>query len=250
MRASEVQQDYQQLDPEKVADTLGNLQDRIATHFPRRGLSKVAAELETMAKQIRGSVKDSQDRLRRIRRTARAASGLVVLIAVVVFAFALSGAIAHGPDRSFEWLPLIESTVNDAIFVALAVFFLNELPNRLERRRLLPQLHRLRSLAHIVDMHQLTKAPENVEPSGASADTDDDEVMSRAEMVQYLDYCSEMLSLVGKVAALCAEESQDSVVLETVSTIETLTTGLSRKIWQKISLLQDPTRDAAISRQP
>jgi hypothetical protein len=48
-----------------------------------------------------------------------------------------------------------------------------------------------------------------------------------------------MLSLVGKVAALCAEESQDSVVLDTVSTIETLTTGMSRKIWQKISLLPD-----------
>jgi hypothetical protein len=38
-------------------------------------------------------------------------------------------------------------------------------------------------------------------------------------MEHYLDYCSEMLSLVG--------------------TIETLTTGLSRKIWQKISLLPD-----------
>jgi hypothetical protein len=56
-------------------------------------------------------------------------------------------------------------------------------------------------------------------------------------MERYLDYCSEMLSLVGKIAALCAEESQDSVVLDTVSTVENLTTGMSRKIWQKISLL-------------
>ena len=41
--------------------------------------------------------------------------------------------------------------------------------------------------------------------------------MTRDEVERYLDYCSEMLSLVGKTAALCAEESRDSVVLETVS---------------------------------
>ena len=61
--------------------------------------------------------------------------------------------------------------------------------------------------------------------------------MTRDQVERYLDYCSEMLSLVGKTAALCAEESRDSVILETVSTIEKLTVGLSRKIWQKISNL-------------
>lgn len=45
------------------------------------------------------------------------------------------------------------------------------------------------------------------------------------------------LACVGKVAALCAEESQDAVVLATVTGIENLTTDMSRQIWQKISLL-------------
>lgn len=53
----------------------------------------------------------------------------------------------------------------------------------------------------------------------------------------YLAYCSELLSLTAKTAALCAEHSTDAVVLETIATIETLTTELSNKIWQKISLL-------------
>ena len=70
-------------------------------------------------------------------------------------------------------------------------------------------------------------------PTGAPVRGD----LTPFEMQRYLDYCSELLSLVGKVAALCAEESQDPVILDTVSTIETLTTGMSRKIWQKISLL-------------
>jgi len=42
---------------------------------------------------------------------------------------------------------------------------------------------------------------------------------------------------VSKTAALCADESTDAVVLDTVSEIESLTLGMSRKIWQKISLL-------------
>jgi len=54
---------------------------------------------------------------------------------------------------------------------------------------------------------------------------------------RYLDYCSEMLSLIGKVAALYAQNTQDAVVLAAVDEIETLTTGLSRKIWQKIMIL-------------
>jgi hypothetical protein len=40
-----------------------------------------------------------------------------------------------------------------------------------------------------------------------------------------------------KTSALCGEHSTDGVVLETISYIETLTTELSNKIWQKISLL-------------
>ena len=48
------------------------------------------------------------------------------------------------------------------------------------------------------------------------------------------------MSLTAKTSALCAEHSTDGVVLETISTIETLTTELSNKIWQKISLLPRP----------
>ncbi|MEO3936632.1 hypothetical protein V3N99_07705 [Dermatophilaceae bacterium Soc4.6] len=62
--------------------------------------------------------------------------------------------------------------------------------------------------------------------------------MSRADLAPYCDHCSELLSLVSKVAALCAEASTDPVVLETVSEIENLTNGMSRKIWPKISLLR------------
>ena len=62
------------------------------------------------------------------------------------------------------------------------------------------------------------------------------------QLGRYLDYCSELLSIVGKVAAVYAEASNDAQVLATVNEIETLTVGLSRKIWQKIALLHATTR--------
>jgi len=138
---------------------------------------------------------------------------------------------------SLEWLPLIETVIADLVYAGVAVFFLYAFPERIRRGRTLALLHQLRSMAHVIDMHQLTKDPEmlreSFRPTGLSRPLD----LTRDEMERYFEYCSEMLSLVGKTAALCAEESRDVVVLDTVSTIESLTVGMSRKIWQKISIL-------------
>ena len=45
-----------------------------------------------------------------------------------------------------------------------------------------------------------------------------------------------------KVSALYAERFDDPVVLQAVEEVEALTTGLSRKIWQKIVILGEPTQ--------
>ena len=89
-------------------------------------------------------------------------------------------------------------------------------------------LRELRSIAHIIDMHQLTKDPERTDP---------DRPMTARELGRYLDYCSEMLSLTGKVAALYVQDFEDDVALQAVNEIEDLTTGLARKIWQKLSIV-------------
>ena len=60
--------------------------------------------------------------------------------------------------------------------------------------------------------------------------------MTPAALARYLDYCSEMLSLTGKVAALYVQNFEDGVALQAVNEIEDLTTGLSGKIWQKLTI--------------
>jgi hypothetical protein len=161
---------------------------------------------------------------------------LVVLIVVAVASAVRTGTAQVGPTRVVDWLQFVESGVNDVVFAGVAIYFLMNVPNRVRRRRTLETLHRLRSLAHIVDMHQMSKSPEKLLPTSDSSQTGSGS-LSRAELGRYYDYCSELLTIVSKAAALCADQSTDPVVLDTVSEIEVLTTGMSRKIWQKVSLL-------------
>jgi len=227
------------LDAPTVIATIDQLGRRIRARFADRGLPKAAAELRSAATEVTELGVHLRGRLRVLRWTARAASVLVALGMALVLVVAARDADLSGSVRSVDWVALVESTIQTLVFGGLTLLFLNALPDRLERRHLLRRLHRLRSLAHVIDMHQLTKDPERLrsdfEPTDATVAVD----LTRAEMQHYLGYCSELLALVGKVAALCAEDSQDGLILETVSDIENLTNGMSRKIWQKISLLPD-----------
>ncbi len=95
----------------------------------------------------------------------------------------------------------------------------------------------LRSLAHVNDMNQSTKDRDRLRPDFRKRPQTVELGMTAAELSNYLDYCSELLSLVSKTAALFAEHTQDNTVLQTVDSIEDLTTGMGREIWQKIALL-------------
>jgi hypothetical protein len=125
------------------------------------------------------------------------------------------------------------------VAVGATVLFLITLESRIKRRRALKALHELRAIAHVIDMHQLTKDPERALGIGKDTASSPKRELSPFELTRYLDYCSEMLSLSGKIAAIYAQDFDDAVVVDAVNDIEDLTTGLSRKIWQKISVLNE-----------
>ncbi len=229
---------FDQLQAQPVLETVRRLEGRIAARFPERGLRLVAGELAELVEDVAADAADIRGRLRTSRLISRALLTLLIVATGVLLVVATGDAVGDPErDSSLDWVPLIESAVNDLIFVGLAIYFLFNFPERLERGHLLDLLHRLRSLAHVIDMHQLTKDPERLKQTFRQTSASPDVRLDRAEMENYLDYCSELLSLTGKAAALCAEKSRDAVVLSTVSTLEALTNDMSRKIWQKIQLL-------------
>ena len=135
---------------------------------------------------------------------------------------------------------LVFSNIAISIFFAVLVpFFLGSLEMRFKRSLALRSLHALRSLAHVVDMHQLTKDPAVILAGTSFRPTESSPARSMTpyQLTRYLEYCSEMLSLTSKLAAMHVQYFDDPVVLDAVNDIESLTQGLSNKVWQKIMIL-------------
>src|SRR5262249_2676199 len=121
----------------------------------------------------------------------------------------------------------LDAAINDVIFLGLGIFFLVTLESRLKRRLALRGLDELRSIAHIIDMHQLTKDPEYVIGATAPTPSSPPRTMTRLELARYLDYCSELLAITNKLAALHVQSLNDPVVLDSANGIQALTVGLS-----------------------
>jgi hypothetical protein len=231
---------YRQLDPSQIIATAGALSNRIADRFPGSGLSRVSIELLDVARESHASIERMSRPYWPLRLLAWAGAALLVAIVVTaVFTVPLRGAAGGW----FDLAQGIEAIVNEVVFLGIAVFFLFTLESRRRRAQALRAIHELRSIAHIVDMHQLTKDPDAVmTPERATPSSPDRRSMTRFELSRYLDYCSELLSITSKLAALHAQHVQDPVVLEAVTGIQNLTHGLSGKIWQKIMILDSSAR--------
>lgn len=235
---------YRRLDSAQIIATLARLRDRIAERFPDSGLAGVSRELVVLADESTGVV----SYLQRPNWPIRLIAGVAITLMAAV---AIGAAIAVRPSVAAvrglgELLQTVESAINDLVFLAAAAFFLVTLEGRIKRRRALGALHQLRSIVHIVDMHQLTKDPERMLSPEADTPSSPERTMSGPELGRYLDYCSELVALTSKLAALFVQRYDDPVVLSAVNEIETLATGLSGKVWQKITLLDRTARDAAL----
>jgi hypothetical protein len=235
---------YRRLDPEHIAATIDALRRRVERRFPHSGLARVVVELDRIAEQAR----------QRAAWIARPILGLRLAVAALVGVILLGLAsttvvLLRLPRESLQLIEVVqavESGINEAVFVAAAIFFLVTIETRIKRRRALAAIHELRAIAHVIDMHQLTKDPEWVLGQGEETGVLPRRTMNRFELRRYLDYCSEMLSLTGKVAALYVQRFDDGVALQAVNEVEDLTTGLSRKIWQKLMILHAPEGDAQV----
>lgn len=243
MSSSEPTSSLRQLRPEAVRDTVLRLQGRIRTRFPDRHLGDVCDELLSFIEELVDRPRAGRWRVVRIISRVLMAALIVGLIVTAVLITSRTASLTQ-PERVWDWVQIVESTVNDVIFISIALFFLWQLPSRIERRYDLAALYRLRTLAHVIDMHQLTKDPERFRSDFEKTSASVTVGMTAIQLANYLDYCSEMLSLVGKAAALYSEYTNDAAVLATVSGIEELTSNMSGEIWQKISLLprDDGTR--------
>ena len=233
------------LEDRHIVATIVRLQRRVTDRFPGSGLSTLCGTLADVAR-------DACRRRREFDRPIlwiRLLGGLLVGLLVIVIALAawqiVLGTADAEPDEGMsaaEWLQTVEAGTNEAILIGAGILFLFTVERRIKRTRALSAIHELRSMCHIIDMHQLTKDPERTLAQFSGTENSPKQTLSPLQLNRYLDYCSEMLSLTGKVAALYIETFDDPALIAAVGEVEELSTGLSRKIWQKIMILNQLER--------
>ncbi|MGI8402368.1 MAG: hypothetical protein ACR2NS_12315 [Gemmatimonadaceae bacterium] len=231
---SEKSSEFRKLDESKIVDSLTALRDRIAKQFPDSGLGRVADELIAVAAEVA----ECAEYLSKPNWPIRIFAGL--LIAGMVLVLYLAGPRVELPEGAHKFgdVQSIAAVFNIAGVSGVAVLFLLRLETTLKRKRAHPVLHELRSLAHVVDMHQLAKDPAGRRLPEPEITESPKGAMNPASLGRYLDYCTDLLSLTGKLSALLVQGFKDTVVLSEVNEIEALASGLSGRIWQKIQLLE------------
>jgi len=225
---------YRTIAFEKVHETLERLEQRIKERFPDRGLLSVCHELLEIANETTQAL----EKIERPNYWLRGGITFVILTSLILIGYSISMVEMTTSKVTFtEVIQVAEAAVNDVVLIGLAMFFLISIESRIKRTRVLKSLNQLRAITHVIDMHQLTKDPTEIKeqhntPSSPVRDLDQ-YLLSR-----YLDYSSEMLSIVGKISAVYAQKFPESEVVSAVNEIESLTNGVSRKIWQKIMILR------------
>jgi hypothetical protein len=227
---------FRTLDPGKILETAQALERRVSSRFPERGLTRVPVEMVGLT---RATIADAETLVPPIWWLR------VLILAVVLGGAALFlsvGSLISFSRLSREAIGSVESIeagINTLVLAALGLAALVGPEGRIKRRRVTKSLHALRSVIHVIDMHQLTKDPSVFQAGYAPTAASPDRAMTPRELERYLDYCSELLAITGKLAALYAQAVPDEGVAQAVNDIESLGSNLSRKIWQKITLIDE-----------
>jgi len=222
----------------EVERTAGILVQRIQERFPNSGLASVCRTIHIQCRETESEIAE----LKRPYWSLRSAAIGLLIFSLLLLMYLMLGGVNWSrfglPASYTEFIGVLEPSLGSLVFLTAYIVFISSLESRWKQRRILKSLNSLRGLAHVIDMHQLTKAPERLLLVGPDTASSPERTLSPFMLGRYLDYSSEMLSLLSKVAALWAQAFPEPRVLTAVDEIEMLTSGLSRKIWQKMMVLE------------
>ncbi len=233
---------YRTLDSREIVETVKRLSARVERRFPDSGLGRITNELLRVAQE-------NVERVQWIQKPnllLRCAAVLLSAGMIVIVADLVTHIHQFQMNDYTNFIQALDASIGSVGFIGAAIIFLVSWENRIKRNKALNAIHELRAMAHIVDMHQLTKDPEGYFGRGSRPSAPPKREMTPFELNRYFDYCNDSLALISKIAALYIQGYQDPVLLDAVDDVEDLTSGLSRKIWQKIIILENLTRSLPV----
>jgi hypothetical protein len=229
---------YRTLNADKLLETSDKLHKRIVSRFPDAGLGEVANELTATVREGVKRAKEISSPNIPLR-----VGLLLLLVLIAVFVILSLMQKEQGTALGQAW-QLLETTRGAAVYLVVVVVFFWTLETRFKRRKALAAIHELRALAHVIDMHQLPKDPEQFNESTDPIEVGDRK-MDPEGMAIYLHFCTEMLAIVSKIGQLYVQDFPDGTSLAAVDQVETLAANLSQKVWQKLMIIDRIRSDAA-----
>ncbi len=142
------------LDHRLIFETVNLLRMRIQARFPDSGLARVAVQLSEIASRASAT---SQWIARPIVPLRIAVFTLISIIVLGIGLTLWTLPLPSGGLELSQFIQVLEAGINDVVLIVASVFFLASLETRMKRNRALKSIHELRAIAHVIDMHQLTK---------------------------------------------------------------------------------------------
>ncbi len=214
------------LDAGRLIEKIEQVRDLAREDFHDRGLPRRVDDIRRLvgdAARLGESVKDRSPLDFLV--PSMVILGLLVISMPVLLALRLPSEISLSVLEVFE---PIDAAMNVVLLVLGLWFVIYRTLVERRRAKMMRMIHRFRSIVHLLDLVQLTKS---IEP-------DREDPLSIEQRVRYLDLCSQSTSLAAKGAALLIARYSDARVVAAVNEIETVCSGISQKIWNKIQVLQ------------
>ena len=219
---------------EEIQKTIDKLYSRITDRFPSSGLSQICSNLYEISKETNKTI------LWILRPNILVRLFVFFIIGVasflIVYTVSKMKLVYDGMNIS-DFIQMIESALAAFVMIAAGVVFLVSMENKQKRGRVIKAINKLRCQAHIIDMHQLAKDPDSLGKQNVETQDSEKRTLNKYQMCRYLDFCTELLSLLSKLGFLYVQNFPDPSATDAVNDLEDLTTGLCQKIWQKITII-------------
>ncbi|MCP4153254.1 MAG: hypothetical protein GY757_36320, partial [bacterium] len=195
------------LNSKDIIETIHLLTFRIEERFPDSGLYKVGKRLHEISKETDATI----SWIEKPNKWFRFGMGCFFLAVLALLVYALSNLRGMGTFNLADFVTVTEAGVNEVVVLGAAIVFLISIESRTKRKKIIASINRLRSLAHVIDMHQLTKDPQSISEMADKTKHSPSRQMTKYQLARYLDYCSELLSLTSKVGFLYIQHFNDPV---------------------------------------
>jgi len=226
-----------------IVETTETMVRRIEERFPGSDLGQVSQTIYTTCSDTQAQIEALKKPIWKLRLVTIGIAAISLLFLFYLVFGGIQWRVFELPDTYQTFISILEPTLGSLVFLMVYFVFVATLESRWKQRRVLRVLNELRSLAHVIDMHQLTKDPNRLLQAGPDTAASPKRSLTPFELGRYLDYCSELLAILSKLSAVWAQDFPEPNLLAAVDQIELLTNGLSRKIWQKLMILESAAGD-------